>query len=115
MFWGAFTLILGVLVSIGLFVTTYKFGRDGYGVNGFGVTLSLVGGIVCVIAIGFGIGFMVSDVACERFGDRTGRPVEWAPVGGCYVEVDGRYVPEGWIVPVVEGERLRIEIELPEE
>jgi hypothetical protein len=81
------------------------------------VFVSIVTGVLSflaafVLAV-FGVSAPIDRAACHRFADSIGREANWELIGGCYIEVDGRFVPRGWIVPVVEGEKLRIEIETP--
>jgi len=82
--------------------------------DGFG--WRVVAGIIAtlgVLVIAIGVPATAIDAAaCRRYGQRLGLEVEWPLVGGCYVAVPGedRMVPQSWIIPVIEGERLRIEI-----
>jgi len=75
--------------------------------------------IVIVLGFGFGLGFGLTTglgkVGCERYGRELGVNAHWELVGGCYIEVPGqdRLVPQSWIVPVIEGNRIRIDINAP--
>lgn len=126
MIWAAVFAIVGILLAVpfGLlfrsgwhqwFVTdakraSYDRGGDGRMIGG-----AILGGALLLVFLSLAVSVLVSSQACSRYGDRTGYPTEFQIVGGCYVGVGERMVPQDWVVPVVEGERLRLEIVNPSE
>jgi heme/copper-type cytochrome/quinol oxidase subunit 2 len=115
--------ILGVLIALGVtfFVAGYRKyfiegkGRASYNRDGDG--LMLAGGMLFFIPLIIGtilsITVLYDAASCQRYGSRVGYETEWQFVGGCYVQVNDRMVPQDWIVPVVEGELLRLEVVNP--
>jgi hypothetical protein len=111
-----------VLVGAGMLVLAGGFGYAGrraytkYQGHGGWDGEELVVAASALAIVGLLVGIIPSTVAgmdqaaCSRYGRSLGVETEWGLVGGCYVAVGDRLVPQSWIVPVVEGELLRIEV-----
>jgi len=107
-----------VLVGAGVLVLAGGFGYAGRRAytKHQGAGDGLVVAAIALAIVGLLVGIIPSTVAgmdqaaCSRYGRSLGVETEWGLVGGCYVAVGDRLVPQSWIVPVVEGELLRIEV-----
>lgn len=84
---------------------------DGFGWKVSGNLLITVGLLIAILG---GSATAVDRAACHRYGRSVGYATEWELVGGCYVQVADRLVPKDWVVPVFEGELLRVEIQQPQ-
>lgn len=74
----------------------YGFGRDAFGINGWGFIGLMLSGLIVIGALAAFAYTNVNGNTCNIYGDRTGMDVEWSFWGGCYVEIeDGVYVPKG--------------------
>jgi hypothetical protein len=51
----------------------------------------LVVGIVCI----FGGAYACDSATCSSVGKRAGKRTEYELLGGCFIEVNGRMIPQG--------------------
>lgn len=59
-------------------------------------TIPVIGVIILIVAILFGGGAW-SNYRCNQLEDLSGKKTEWRLGAGCYVEVNGRLIPqENW-------------------
>lgn len=109
--WAA-ALVLGGLAIWG-FVYNYKKHMDSLD-NGWPIVAMVPAIVLLITAVIYTICIGMSAANCERVGRNLGIETEYQVAGGCYVKYGDRLVPGSWMVPVIEGNRLRIEIENPQ-
>lgn len=53
-------------------------------------------GLAMVLVVGaiFGGAFACESARCSTVGEMSGRRTEWRLIGGCFVEVKGRMIPQ---------------------
>lgn len=75
--------------------------KDRDGLSGFGFALAMVGVLIAIFGAVAGIAFPLSNhsahVSCLRLSEQTGLQTRFARSGvegECYIEVDGRWIPE---------------------
>jgi len=110
MVWVWITPVLIILTGLAIGAFT-EFGLEekdrGLGITTGGFVGFILAFIVWICMFGSAT---VNQHACDRYGRNVGLETQWELVGGCYVQVAGRLVPQDWVVPVIEGNRIRIEI-----
>lgn len=58
----------------------------------FFLTLFAIGAVLLAMFVTGLLG--ISRYQCNQVGDMSGKPTEYKLIGGCYVEVNGRFIPE---------------------
>lgn len=109
--WAGFLLFAGFAAYAWIY--NHKHNMDSLD-NAVPIPLTIAAVLLFIVAISFSIGVGMSGATCERLGDSLDINTQYQVAGGCYVEYDDRLVPESWLVPVIEGNRLRIEIQNPQ-
>jgi len=117
MFWALIFGGIGLAIALGgatLLIRGGVLDRRGDFAEGYFLGGSLLVTFGLVVGLAVGLPALFADRGCERYGRELGVSTTWELAGGCYVEVPGqaRRVPQSWIVPVIEGERIRLDVQI---
>lgn len=56
-----------------------------------------VAGMVLLVAVLIGGKYWLDSCSCDQLGEMTGKETKWRVLSGCYVKVDGRWIPrDSW-------------------